>query len=156
MLGPFGSVWRPKLGSRLMPPYTMESIAVTVSASIGLIDGSEHAVGAQRCHREAAELRHAAWALQHRRGGEMLEDVLASQLPKRSARPEPGAGASVDGDESKPPGVLHRRMDEVTVLQIVVSDRTLMVGVNVAVGRLRSEGHILDFSEGALGLDSIP
>ena len=33
---------------------------------------------AQRCHREADELRAAAWASQHRRGGELLEDVLAS------------------------------------------------------------------------------
>jgi hypothetical protein len=33
---------------------------------------------AQRCHQEADELRRAAWAIQHRRGGELLEDVLAS------------------------------------------------------------------------------
>jgi len=33
---------------------------------------------AQRCHREADELRRAAWSLQHRRRGELLEDVLGS------------------------------------------------------------------------------
>jgi hypothetical protein len=33
---------------------------------------------AQRCHQEADELRRAAWAMQHRRGGEMIENVLGS------------------------------------------------------------------------------
>jgi len=31
---------------------------------------------AQRCHREADELRRAAWAIHRRRGIELLEDVL--------------------------------------------------------------------------------
>jgi hypothetical protein len=33
---------------------------------------------ARRCHHETDELRRAAWSIQHRRGGEVLEDVLAS------------------------------------------------------------------------------
>jgi hypothetical protein len=40
---------------------------------------------AQRCHLEADELRAAAWALQHREGAELLEDVLAS--PTQSEAP---------------------------------------------------------------------
>ena len=34
---------------------------------------------AQRCHREADELRRAAWAIQHREGGELLQDVLSDE-----------------------------------------------------------------------------
>jgi hypothetical protein len=34
---------------------------------------------AQRCHREADELRRAAWELQRRRGSELLQDVLADE-----------------------------------------------------------------------------
>jgi len=34
---------------------------------------------AQRCHEAAAELRRAAWALQHREGSALLQDVLSDE-----------------------------------------------------------------------------
>jgi len=36
---------------------------------------------ARHCHQEADELRRAAWSIQHRRGGNLLEDVLSDEGP---------------------------------------------------------------------------
>jgi hypothetical protein len=39
---------------------------------------------AQRCHQEADELRAAAWAIQHRGGGELLQDMLVAGRSRRT------------------------------------------------------------------------